>query len=89
MKRLRSMLRLLYHWHPANAVRFQRTFGFLRILRLWTLSRISLFVRPAQAIFRPRKVLFPCPQCGLQRHDPDAVYCEACGTVPNIPDDGD
>lgn len=49
---------------------------------------ISLFVRLAQSIFRPVKVHHPCPQCGLQRHDPDAVHCKACGHVLNIPDDG-
>ncbi|MDB5622931.1 MAG: potassium channel family protein [Devosia sp.] len=49
---------------------------------------ISLFVRLAQAIFRPNKVHFPCPQCGLQRHDPDAVHCKACGHILNIPDNG-
>jgi voltage-gated potassium channel len=49
---------------------------------------ISLFVRLAQAIFRPAKVYFPCPQCGLKRHDPDAVHCKACGHILNIPDEG-
>lgn len=49
---------------------------------------ISLFVRLAQSIFRPNKVHFPCPQCGLQKHDPDAVHCKACGHVLNIPDEG-
>jgi voltage-gated potassium channel len=49
---------------------------------------ISLFVRLAQAIFRPTKVHFPCPQCGLQKHDPDAVHCKACGHILNIPDQG-
>lgn len=49
---------------------------------------ISLFVRLAQALFRPNKVFFPCPQCGLQRHDPDAVHCKACGQILNIPDEG-
>jgi voltage-gated potassium channel len=49
---------------------------------------ISLFVRLAQAIFKPHKVFFPCPQCGLQKHDPDAVHCKACGHVLNIPDEG-
>ncbi|MDB5473373.1 MAG: potassium channel family protein [Devosia sp.] len=49
---------------------------------------ISLFVRLAQSIFRPTKVHFPCPQCGLQKHDPDAVHCKACGNVLNIPDSG-
>lgn len=49
---------------------------------------ITLFVRLAQSIFRPGKVQFACPQCGLQRHDPDAVHCKACGHVLNIPDEG-
>jgi voltage-gated potassium channel len=49
---------------------------------------ISLFVRLAQSIFRPNKVHFPCPQCGLQKHEPDAVHCKACGHVLNIPDHG-
>lgn len=50
---------------------------------------ISLFVRLAQAIFRPAKVFFPCPQCALQRHDVDAVHCKACGHMLKIPDDSD
>ncbi|MDQ0317871.1 voltage-gated potassium channel [Pararhizobium capsulatum DSM 1112] len=50
---------------------------------------ISLFVRLAQTIVRPNKVAFPCPQCGLQRHDHDAVHCKACGHILNIPDDSD
>lgn len=49
---------------------------------------ISLFVRLAQAIFRPAKVQYPCPQCGLQRHDPDAVHCKACGHILAIPHNG-
>jgi len=50
---------------------------------------ISLFVRLAQSVFRPTKVFFPCPECGLQRHEPDAVHCKACGHLLNIPNDGD
>ncbi len=49
---------------------------------------VTLFLRLAQVLFRPSKVRFPCPVCALQRHDPDAVHCKACGTVLNIPDDG-
>ncbi|NDV86313.1 ion transporter [Aurantimonas aggregata] len=49
---------------------------------------ISLFVRLAQAVFRPYKVMFPCPDCGLQRHDADAVHCKACGHMLKIRDDG-
>ena len=51
---------------------------------------ISLFLRLAQAVFRPGgKVRHPCPRCGLQRHDADAVHCRACGLVLNIPNDED
>lgn len=50
---------------------------------------ISLFVRLAQAIFRPVKVFFPCPRCALQRHEVDAVHCKACGILLKIPDDSD
>jgi voltage-gated potassium channel len=49
---------------------------------------ISLFLRLVQVILRPAKAHFPCPTCGLRRHDHDAVHCKACGTVLNIPDDG-
>lgn len=52
------------------------------------ISGISLLARLAQSIFRPLKVFYPCPQCGLQRHDPDAVHCKACGYLLKIPDDG-
>jgi voltage-gated potassium channel len=49
---------------------------------------ISLFVKLAQAVFRPNKVFHECPHCGLQRHEPDAVHCKACGHLLNIPDEG-
>jgi voltage-gated potassium channel len=49
---------------------------------------ITLFLRLAQSLFRPTKVFFPCPKCALQRHDPDAVHCKACGHVLAIPDEG-
>ncbi|PXA98886.1 ion transporter [Nostoc sp. 3335mG] len=52
------------------------------------LMGISLFVRLAQLVFRPAKVHFPCPQCGLSKHEPDAVHCKACGHILNIPDEG-
>lgn len=50
---------------------------------------VTLFLRLAQVLFRPTKVRFPCPTCGLQRHDHDAVHCKACGVILNIPDDDD
>jgi voltage-gated potassium channel len=53
------------------------------------LCGVTLFLRLAQALFRPAKVSFRCQACGLGRHDPDAVHCKACGTLLNIPDDED
>ena len=49
---------------------------------------VTLFFRLARTILQPYKVRFPCPRCGLQRHDIDAVHCKACGDVLNIPDEG-
>ena len=49
---------------------------------------ISLFLRLVQAVFRQGgKVRFPCPRCGLLRHDHDAVHCKACGELLAIPND--
>jgi voltage-gated potassium channel len=49
---------------------------------------VTLFFNLARALLSPSKVRFPCPACGLQRHDSDAVHCKACGVVLNIPDEG-
>jgi voltage-gated potassium channel len=49
---------------------------------------VALFLKLAQAVFRPQKVRFSCPDCGLERHDPDAVHCKHCGRTLNIPSDG-
>ena len=63
------------------------TFGELLSVAMMIVG-ISLFFRLAQAVFRPGgKVRHPCPRCGLQRHDADAVHCKACGLVLNIPND--
>jgi voltage-gated potassium channel len=52
------------------------------------LTGITLFLRLAQTIFKPHKIRYPCPTCGLQKHDPDAVHCKACGEILCIPDEG-
>jgi voltage-gated potassium channel len=49
---------------------------------------VTLFFNLARALLQPRKVRFRCPQCGLMRHEPDAVHCKACGVVLNLPDEG-
>ncbi|MEQ8493059.1 MAG: ion channel [Gammaproteobacteria bacterium] len=49
---------------------------------------ISLFLRLVQTIFRPEKVRFECPGCGLVRHDNDAVHCKHCGELLHIRTEG-
>ena len=49
---------------------------------------ISLFLRLIQTIFRPNKVRYECPTCGLTRHDPDAVHCKHCGQILHIQTEG-
>jgi len=49
---------------------------------------ISLFLRLLQTIFRPGKVRYECPMCGLNRHDNDAVHCKHCGTLLHITTEG-
>lgn len=49
---------------------------------------ISLFLRLIQTIFRPGKVRYECPVCGLSRHDQDAVHCKHCGTILHITTEG-
>jgi voltage-gated potassium channel len=49
---------------------------------------VTLFLRLARALLRVHKVRFRCPNCGLQRHEVDAVHCKACGEPLKIPDEG-
>lgn len=50
---------------------------------------VSLFLRLVQTIFRPSKVRYACRQCGLFLHENDAVHCKHCGSMLNIPNEGD
>jgi len=49
---------------------------------------ISLFLRLIQTIFRPGKVRYECPTCGLNRHETDAVHCKHCGAILHITTEG-
>jgi voltage-gated potassium channel len=53
------------------------------------LGGVSLFFRLIHVAMRAPKVRHPCTQCGLQRHESDAVHCKACGAMLNIPNDND
>lgn len=50
---------------------------------------VGLFLRLLQTIFRPAKVRQPCPECGLARHEADAIHCKHCGAVINIETEGE
>ena len=50
---------------------------------------VALFLRLAQAIFRPPKVHHVCQSCRLSRHDPDAVHCKHCGERLKIEREGE
>ena len=45
---------------------------------------VTLFVQLARAIMQPAKVYHTCPDCGLSRHDLDAVHCKHCGNLLHI-----
>jgi len=49
---------------------------------------LGLFLRLVQTLFRPAKVRYTCPTCGLSRHDPDAVHCKHCGETLHIRTEG-
>lgn len=49
---------------------------------------ISLFLRLIQTIFRPAKIKYECPSCGLNRHESDAVHCKHCGHIVHITTEG-
>lgn len=49
---------------------------------------VALFIRLVQTIFRPSKVKYECPRCGLTRHELDAVHCKHCGEALHIRTEG-
>jgi voltage-gated potassium channel len=49
---------------------------------------VALFLQLARAIFQPSKVKHTCPECGLNRHDPDAIHCKHCGEPLKIETEG-
>jgi voltage-gated potassium channel len=68
-------------------ITLQGTYGRLLSVLIMIFG-VSLFIRLAQTVFRPLKVQYSCPHCGLSRHDADAVHCKHCGETLNIPDEG-
>jgi len=49
---------------------------------------VALFIRLVQTIFRPNRTRYECPDCGLTRHEVDAVHCKHCGRQLHIRTEG-
>lgn len=49
---------------------------------------VALFVQLAKSIFRPAKIKHKCTNCGLLRHETDAVHCKHCGATVLIETSG-
>ena len=49
---------------------------------------VALFVQLARAIFQPSKIKHKCTNCGLSRHEPDAIHCKHCGETLKIETEG-
>ncbi len=49
---------------------------------------VALFLRLVQTVFRPTRVRYECPDCGLSRHEPDAIHCKHCGRQLHIQTEG-
>jgi len=49
---------------------------------------VALFIRLVQTIFMPNKVRHECLDCGLTKHDRDAVHCKHCGRQLHIRTEG-
>ena len=69
-------------------ITLEGTFGrFISIVIM--ILGVTLFLMLIRVLLQPHKVRFRCPTCALMRHDADAVHCKACGTILQIPDEGD
>lgn len=49
---------------------------------------VALFLQLARTIFQPSKIKHKCPECGLNRHEPDAIHCKHCGVPLKIETEG-
>ena len=68
-------------------ITLQGQFGRLLSILIMVFG-VSLFLRLIQTIFRPSRVRYNCPSCGLSQHERDAIHCKHCGAVLNIPNEG-
>lgn len=49
---------------------------------------VGLFLQLVRAIFSPAKVKHTCSNCGLTKHDTDAIHCKHCGNDLKIETEG-
>ena len=49
---------------------------------------VTLFLNLVRALLSPNKIRLRCRDCGLMRHEADAVHCKACGALLNHAKEG-
>lgn len=49
---------------------------------------VTLFLNLMRALLSPAKVCFHCRECGLMRHNADAVHRKTCGALLNHTNEG-
>ncbi len=42
---------------------------------------LTFFLKLVKSIFKRPKNYYPCPDCGLEKHDIDAIHCKHCGHI--------
>lgn len=67
---------------------YPRDIRSLHLTVIIMIVSVALFIRLVQTIFVPSKVRYECLDCGLTRHDRDAVHCKHCGRQLHIRTEG-
>lgn len=65
-------------------ITLQGTFGRLLSVLIMIFG-VSLFVNLIRTLFQPPRIAWRCQDCGLSRHESDAIHCRHCGATLNIP----
>lgn len=65
-------------------ITLQGSFGRLLSVLIMIFG-VSLFIHLVRTLFRPPHIPWRCPDCGLSRHESDAIHCRHCGATLNIP----
>ncbi len=65
-------------------ITLQGSFGRLLSVLIMIFG-VSLFIHLVRTLFQPPRIAWRCQECGLSRHEADAIHCRHCGATLNIP----